>query len=405
MLQDIAGFQTAVGVAVKGEADGALVISACVISRKSDQLSIVSKLTGITSIQELSNQTDLPKKPLISLNITGKGILYKQSGKIETITPANFGQLLPGADFEDFYVQIFVSGGQSFIAVIRKTEADRLIRQFRDEGFNPVMLSLGPFPVDTILPQLNVYDGDVIFDGHIISRDEQKEWVSYRYDAAATPSFPVKIETEQIDERLILAYAAAFQLLMAERIDTVTAFVEDIDNAYREAISIRKTKAYCVLMLVVLFVLLLINFVLFSYYTSSNSQLAYQVSRSAQNASQIKATADHIKIKEQQLQFLGWDGGISKAKLTDQLAAEMPPEITWKQVEINPVDVNGSRNQKSVQFKDGLIRITGLSEKIIPVNEWMARIKTKHWAKDVQLENYSFNNELNTGQFIVNITY
>jgi len=39
------------------------------------------------------------------------------------------------------------------------------------------------------------------------------------------------------------------------------------------------------------------------------------------------------------------------------------------------------------------------------VNEWMARIKTKHWAKDVQLENYSFNNELNTGQFIVNITY
>jgi hypothetical protein len=72
---------------------------------------------------------------------------------------------------------------------------------------------------------------------------------------------------------------------------------------------------------------------------------------------------------------------------------------------VNPVDLPASRTQKFLAFYDRKIWIIGTSEKIIPVNEWIARIKIKSWVKNIQLENFAFNNELNTGQFTIIIDY
>ncbi|MBW4890140.1 hypothetical protein KXQ82_10455 [Mucilaginibacter sp. HMF5004] len=403
MMNRLTAFSNTIGVGLVIASDGSMSLSLCQVSRSNSSLTLEKKIAGLNEINDLIKH--IPSKSVISLNITGKGVLYKQIEKIDPVTPSNFGQILPNANFEDFYIQNFVSGEYSFIAVMRKAEADKLLDQFRDVGLTPVMLSLGPFIVNHVLPQLNLYANEVAFDGHIIVQDGQKQWSKYTYGTAYTSSFPLKIENEPIDELLVLAYASAFQLMMAEQLDVISPDIETVNHGYNNAVSVKRVKSYGAVILVGLFILLLANFILFSYYQSENTGLAYQVSRSSQNVSQIKDAADRIKGKEQQLQYLGWDGGISKAQLTDQLAAEMPADITWKQVEINPIDVNSSRTQRTLIFKDRQITITGVSQKILPVNEWMARIKSKRWVKGVQLQNYSFNNELNTGQFIVNITY
>lgn len=96
---------------------------------------------------------------------------------------------------------------------------------------------------------------------------------------------------------------------------------------------------------------------------------------------------------------------MNKSAMLDQLASLLPDGITWTEAAIDPVDQAATRVQKSVAFFSRRIRITGNSEKIIPVNEWMARIKTKSWVKNVQLDSYALNSELNTGQFVVLIDY
>jgi len=96
---------------------------------------------------------------------------------------------------------------------------------------------------------------------------------------------------------------------------------------------------------------------------------------------------------------------VSKARLIGQMASCLPQEVTWKQVDMDPVDNDESRAQRTPIFKNRQIRIAGLSEKVIPVNEWIARIKTQHWVKDVTLDNYVFNNEANTGQFTISVSY
>jgi len=102
---------------------------------------------------------------------------------------------------------------------------------------------------------------------------------------------------------------------------------------------------------------------------------------------------------------MGWEDNIDKSGLIDQLASLLPAEITWREATVDPLDLTASRNQKTMAFYTRKIRITGNSEKIIPVNEWIARIKTIKWVKNVQLDSYTFNNELSTGQFTILIDY
>jgi Tfp pilus assembly protein PilN len=398
MLEQYYSINEAAGVSINLLADGSAVMHACSVTVKDNRLAIGKKLTGITT-------GELPARSIVALNLSGKGVLQKQIEKTEEIGQHNFSRILPNAGLEDFYVQNFISGDFSFVSVIRKTEADKWIGQFTDQGFLPVMLSLGPFPVENILPQLNVYDNEFVFNGCVIERNGQMGWTACRYDASALSPFPLKAESESIDEKLLVPYAAAFQLVLADKLEPVKADVTSLDETFRALVAEKKLKVRAFLILCVFFVLLLVNFILFSWLNSANARLTEQVSRSAQNTDDLHKMADQVQQKEALIKTLGWEGAINKSALVDQLAALLPPEMTWREVAVDPVNSLGTPAQRSIAFFDRRIRVTGDSGKIIPVNEWIARIKTKPWVKNVQLDSYAFNSETDTGQFIVSIDY
>jgi len=403
MLKQQAYISTAVGVDITINIDGSWTVHACRVTTSGNQLEIVQKEIGLTSIEALADY--FAPKTLATLNINGKGVLHKQTDKINDLTQNHFAQLFPNTSLQDFYVQNFISGEQSFISLIRKNEADKILEQLKQAGFVPVMLSLGPFAITHVLPQLNSYDETVLFNGHILHRDEQSNITAYKYDASASSPFQLKIESEKIDERLLLAYAVAFQLVLAQRLEPVKVNSAPLDGAYAEVLSQKKLRTQGSVILSITFLLLLINFVVFSWLNGENSAMAYRVSRSVKSTEDIKGTQDEIRAKEQELQVLGWDGGINKAVLLDRMAACMPADLTWKEIAVNPVDVNQSRTQKMLVFKERQIHVVGLSARILPVNEWMARLKSQKWVKDVQLEDYTVDTEKDTGRFTLTVNY
>ncbi|HTK18443.1 MAG TPA: hypothetical protein VL442_02970 [Mucilaginibacter sp.] len=402
-LEQYYRFNEVAGVHLHIHPDGGTAIQVCTVKATGNQLQIEKKITDLTSMGQLKAQ--LLAKSLIALNLSGKGILQKRIDKIATIDQNAFNKILPNAKVEDFYVQNFISGEASFVSLIRKAEADRWIDALIDLQLTPLTLSLGPFAVDTIITQLNIYENEFIIGGHQVSRNEKNEWLDYQYHPSLTSSFPIKVASEKIDEKLIIPYAAAFQLVLINSIEPVQANADRLDNVLQKRLSDQKIKVQGAIVLMAIFILLLINFVLFSWLNSSNNTLSEQVSRYTQNSSNQQELNLQVKQKEMRLKALGWDGGINKSTLIDQLASLLPTEVTLKEIAINPIELVNSRTQKSLVFYDRKIWITGISEKIIPVNEWIARIKTRHWIKNIQLENYAFNSELNTGQFTITIDY
>lgn len=402
LLAQYYSISQAAGVAVNIQKDGSCEISCCQVITDHKQLTIEKKVE-LDAIDVLPRHLDI-KIPL-ALNLSGKGILFKQLTAIPEDNQHDISRILPDLNSNDFYLQQFISGDQVFVAMIRRTVADHWINILQHQGFTVLMLSLGPFPVAYILNQLNIYENEVVFNGNKISRDEAMNWTGLSLDPSFTAPFTLKLDSEVIDQKLVLPYATAFQLVLAAKLELIRANVEALEARFQQTIDTKKFKVKGALVLGVFFVLLLVNFVVFSWLNSENIQLNEKVSLSANSSSDMQALTDKIKEKETLLNDLGWDGGINKATLVDQLAALLPGEITMKEIAINPVDDLGNRNRQELKFIDHRIRMAGSSARIIEVNEWIARIKTKKWVKNVQLENYNYNNELSTGKFNIIVDY
>jgi len=403
MLEQYYRINEAAGVSIHIQPDGSVLTQLCSVAATGNELSIDKKVTDLKAVGQLKEHVGV--KSVIALNLLGKGILQKKIEKTAEIDQNNFSIILPNANIEDFYIQNFVSGESSFVSVIRKLDADKWINQLTELGFRPLMLSLGPFPVENVISQLNIYDGDVIFNGHIITRDEKAEWTAYSYSAESNTPFPIKIASEKIDEKLIIPYAVAFQLVLVNEVEPIKADVDSLEDALVKRLSDNKIKLQSFILLIVLFMLLLANFITFSSLNAANAGLLEKVSRFAQNTNTQQSINEEVKKKEGQLQALGWDGAINKSSLIDQVASLLPPEVSLNEIAINPVDQATSRTNKSLVFYNRKIRITGNSQKIIPVNEWIARIKSRKWVKNIQMESFTFDNELNTGEFNITIDY
>ncbi|MES2807009.1 MAG: hypothetical protein V4619_00180 [Bacteroidota bacterium] len=403
MLEQYYRMGHAVGVSIQMLAADSVSINVCGVVVNKNKLDLQEKFADLSEIKLLKEK--LPQRAHIALGLSGKGVLQKAIDRVDNIDHNNFSQILPNANFDDFYIQHFVSNGKSFVSLIRKTEADKWIALLNDDGFKVFNLSLGAFSVKNIEQQLNVYGEELTFDGHIISRNEQSDWLAYTYHQSAKSSFKLKVESETIDENLVLPYALAFQLVLSAHVLPIVANAERLASDFDRFTTDRKLKVKSGIALCVIFVLLLINFFLLSSLTASNVELTNSLTLSTQSTSNLKLLSEEVEAKEALLKELGWDGGINKSQLIDELAALLPTGVTWNEIVINPSIKTISGGANNSKFDDGKIRVTGKSDQIIPVNEWLARIKTKKWVKNVQLDSYVYDNELNAGRFIILIDF
>jgi hypothetical protein len=386
-----------------GAGEEAAVIDACVLTATGDKLVFENKLSGLRSITELSKK--LSAKLPVAVNLTGRGVLTKQLGEVSEINRQNFSLILPNADPGDFYIQHFSSGEQSFVSLIRCTEADRWLEALRVGGFVPLLISLGPFVVEQIVPQLNNYGEALCFNGHVVERNDQHLWTKYHYHAGSVSQFPFKADSEPLHENLLLPYSAGFQLILADRILPVAAEVPVLTAKLTTRLGWNRLRVHFALLVSVIFVLLLVNYLALSYLRDRNTALLALVSTSNTSAADITSLNEQVQNKEMLLKDLGWDGYLNKGAYVSQLAQVMPREIMLIEMSIDPVDMAASRNNKKITFIKRQIRILGTCPVILPVNEWMARMKTYKWVKQVQMENYGFDNELGTGSFVIVIDY
>jgi hypothetical protein len=123
-----------------------------------------------------------------------------------------------------------------------------------------------------------------------------------------------------------------------------------LNTALEKHIADKKFRVKVFALLVAFFVLLLINFLIFSSLNSSNTELSERLRFTAHNTSNLQEIDEQVKSKERLLKDLGWDGGVNKSKLLDNLAALLPADVAWTEVNINPIDQLTSRAEKKVAF-------------------------------------------------------
>ncbi|MXV15756.1 hypothetical protein [Hufsiella ginkgonis] len=359
-------------------------VRAVQVSARKGQLDITSKEIFDGSIPAIIKK--LPVELPVAITLTGKGVLTRQASGTGG---DHIHHLFPNLDPANFCIQQFVTGDQVYVSLVRREVAEAITTQLRQAGLMVLSLSLGVFPVAHVLKQFNSYGAEIDFDGHRIISTDKETWESYRYEPGVTAEYPLKIDREVLDDRLIIAYATAFQLVLYNYLVPVVtqdpAMLKVLDE-FREGKKFRFRFAATV---VVFFVILLVNFIVFSTYHTRNTELAGRVTLGSDNESLVRRLAGEMRSKERLLHDLGWNGGTSYAFICDQVGQTVARGITLTELSINPVSKTFIGGVQAGETEIGRVRIVGSATGIEPVNEWIYLLKQKSWVKEVSLLQYA----------------
>ncbi len=387
--------QNCIGVELKVIANDVLSCRYVELNLHKEQLTIVKEKVVEGDIKTVINA--LPKGKPMALVLSGKGVLLKTIPVNNAENRGLFSRAFPAIAEEDFYVQLLNNEEQAHFAISRKEWADLWLERFLAAGIQLFTLSFAAVVALPILKQLNCY-GDVIrFDGHEFELSPTGELKSYRTVEKEPMAFEFKLDNHPIAEENIIAYAAGFQLLLHKRLTPIKASVAKIDESFEQFAQKQRVKNAALIVLLSFFILLLINFSLYSYYNGENELLVSKVGARANVVSSTETLTTALKGAEKQLAQLRWNGGYSYAFLVSELGREMPNQLTLSLIHLNAVEAQQHARQN--------IKIVGHTQNLQALNNWLYVLKQYKWAREVKLLNYAMPLDKEDYEFTLNIAY
>ncbi|KIO77966.1 hypothetical protein TH53_05875 [Pedobacter lusitanus] len=390
---------TSLGIELKWLTDTTFSCRFCVLTKNKNSLTITSKKVVEGSLSTVIES--LPRNYPVALTLSGKGTLHKV---IHTENDPDAAQVLknafPGVEENDFHCQVFTDEGVSLVSIVRKSITDPLLDKLERAGIKIYNLTVGAGVTTHIWPQLSIRHKEMRFDGHMFTLSESKTLLNYSASPEFKHELPVKIGDEAIAENMIVAYAAAFQLMLHDRLSVIAANTETVQAAFEKFLEQAKLKKQLLVMTFGLFFLLLISFLLFSYYNAENSRLVREVGTQTASADHTELLQRHIAENEYLMKRLGWNGGYNYGYLLNELGSSAPNRLV-----LTNVLMNDYKTDQEKQLMEPNIRIKGTTDNLAAVNNWIFILKEKPWVKTVRLVQYQQEAESELYEFNLLLTY
>ena len=371
-------FSRIAGVELLNSSDG-VVYHLAILERKKDLLSIVEKQIHCKSIEELSKQID--KETPIILSIDGKGVLHKTISAASTNRVQQLGQVLPNASLDDFHLQVVPSGDGPIASIVRLDQLGTFLDQFAKNELFVVELVLGPFHLQHIAETIHVTEYNGASGKLSLQGGKIDSWGASNKEA--TPDF--SLGDEQVDGPLLIAVANAFKgiVLPSATHDAQPATVQSSRSEYLHRQLFRKMG---IGLLLGFLGLLLVNFIAFQHFFSSNSELESQLF--VQRSQLVKL--DTLKSQYQRQQQLFNQYSLTKSSrisfYADRLASSMPTDVQLEELTLFPSKNRKRQGAKQAYlFEQDRILITGFSKSCLVVNSWVRGLEGLDWVREAKI--------------------
>jgi hypothetical protein len=366
---------------------------------------VVMKLVkGKTQIIDSESGSDmevllqkLDKSIPVWLTVTGRTVITR---KLNTDPGDNYlNHILHNAKESDFRVSFRkTSRGEVVVSAVRNEHVEEMLKNFQEHSFSVIGLSIGPSPL--ILPvELDLLkDSSVSVPGYILNfqdrvlkeilTDENLENSGYR------------IGDELIQSPLLLSFTTAFSYLLShEGADQlVTGSYVTNDNEF----SFKLLNKYLLFgSLGLIFILLLINFMGFSYYNKRQQAISELISYQEGFFVKRDSLRKEIALKTGLIKKAGLSEDTRYGFYIDRIAAAIPDGISLTECTVNPL-IDKMKPEKPVQLNK-FISISGVSSGSITLNEWIDSLNKYQWIKDIEIINYKKKDS--KGEFEIKILY
>lgn len=348
----------------------------------------------INSICEFKDLPAEDKKNLpVILTVEGKGVLNKfVSQALDKIKIRN---VIPNIKEDDFYINYIPNQKGTWVCLVRKTVVEAILKE-NDIPFNNVIdLHIGvaqvQFLTEVFSPIPNqISDKILTFEGKNLTDTNTSE----------NRMKSNEIFGNTVNHNLQLSFIGvliSYAMLNANVKQNVWT------QNYSE---LKDKKTFTSTLKLCLGVLLLIfigNLIVNTIANNKLNTLANTVSEVNNLVSKVDALESNVNLKDKFIKDLGLSINPQFAYYADQIGETVPENIQLSEILINPIH-KSIRKKKLIEFKKEVISISGYCSSPQDCNNWVEEIRKLHWAKNVELQEFTINKDL-LGTFTITINY
>jgi hypothetical protein len=156
--------------------------------------------------------------------------------------------------------------------------------------------------------------------------------------------------------------------------------------------------------LIFFFTILLINYLIFDNYWNKKNELMAAVTLNQGELEKLESLKRQYAEKQT---FLSKAGLLEVSKTSfyaDQIAIDMPEQISLTGININPMEKKTNESEEEGYFFiPRTVGIKGTCNKSAYVSEWINILKKKNWLNQVILINFNQDKELGLGIFNIEL--
>ncbi|TCD08612.1 hypothetical protein EZ449_12290 [Pedobacter frigidisoli] len=369
-----------------------------IVEKRGDKLELISSKQFEGNLVQMLEK--LPRKFPVALSISGKGIVHRNLPINESAAANNFGAAFPAVEVRDFYVQEFLADQAIVVSIARKVAIDSLLEKFSQAGLNIICLSLGGMASHGIW-EMSERDGNEIdMDGHHILLSDQGKFLSYHYSPKLEKIPTINVAKTAVPLAQMVAYGSTLQLFLHENMSIVKADVMIVDDAFEKYVDTVHLKKMGLIYLISLFALLLISFMAYNYYNSKNATLAERAGQRSNSSDHLASLQQNIAKNEQLLEHMNWNGGYNYGFLLNEIGRGKPRQITLSSISFDEAKAGEVKKSRSPE-----IQVSGLTDNLLAVNNWIFLLKETKWVKGVKLLRYQDHEEDGDYSFTFLINY
>lgn len=364
-----------------------------ILKKQKKEFDIVDSGTCL-HIEEISLK--LKKEQPLSIVINNEQVLTKKvDGVIEPRKAV--GIAFPNLNINEFHYETYQNNSDTFVSICRKNYVEGLIKEYENAKLNVIGFSLGNLGVSQLLPYID--QPELQTSNALLSIQDQK--ISDIKKIEDLQERIYEINSLEINSSSVLGLAGILSYY-TNQFFTQTNFSEKIDflqNNFRQK---RVFDQGLKVGLGFIFILLLVNFLIFSNYRDKINILTNEIAVNESSKETFLTLKDKVDKKTKIVDEISNSSNSKVSSYLDEIGASVPNSVLLIQIHYQPL-LKNVKKEKEIKYNYDEILIQGIATKGDAFSKWIASLEKETWIQNVTVLNYGTGKKSKT-EFSLKIT-
>jgi Tfp pilus assembly protein PilN len=340
--------------------------------------------------------SNLKKQQHIFLTINNQHVLFKHITGTFNADELIVKNAFPSIKISEFYYQIVSTTQKHFVAICRKKYVRSLIDQYQSNNISVIDFSLHNLAISTLNPFLDQEsiwssNAEIILNNSIIEDIQNKDVAEKKYT----------INNLSISNNFVLSLAGILTYYL-KATNIKGNYIEFKNSLYQ--LYFNKRFYYLGLRgaLSILFLVLLINFVIFSSLRKKASSLNNEILVKSNQKNALLNIKNRVDKKTKLVNSIYALSDAKTSSLINYIGESVPSKLQLTKLEFQPIK-NSIKENKEIIVLNNKINIKGISKSNKLFTNWISDLELKDWVQKVVVVNYG-KGKSTTAQFEFEIT-